>query len=129
MMAVPQVGSIAFDLLKGVIHAQRPTVERLQLADCDGFGAKSGPQRAPSSELTATKYVADAAAWTTLQTDVQALIGTFVTITDEHGVAHGECFIESAAAGATAKAVRLIVSGSIAARLRCTVQFGIVRRQ
>lgn len=112
--------------MQGQPLAPAPTVEVLVATGVADFGARVGPPQSSPQRLSGRAYCEDLAAAVALVAAVRALKGTLVTITDERGTEHANCFVEDATAG-TPKRVKLLVGGLLLDRDRVDCEFVVIR--
>jgi hypothetical protein len=124
---MPSVGTVDLTFLKGEPPPAAATVERLERAGVDGFGAREGPVRAMPQRLTGIGYAISLIAANALVTAIRALQGTLADIIDENATTHADCLIELATETGTPRLVYLVVGTALLERWRVEAVFDVVR--
>ena len=91
---MPSIGTYSFITLGGQPSGLRADVQPFEFVNVIGTGYKLGATHAPAIQCRPIVDVASEADAETLYANLQALIGTLVTVVDDHAITWTNCMIE-----------------------------------
>ena len=90
---MPSIGAVSCDYLFGELSGLRERVLVQQVAGLNGYTAHKSGQGESAFAYLAVSYTTNVANAETFISDLEALQGTVVTITDDHGTSFENCLV------------------------------------